>query len=499
MTTKSDEKLKKLALLRKKTELMDSLPHLYGQKLYSWQRKFLESTARFNFLCAANQIGKSSIQIIRAIHWATEPSLWPKLWRHRPLQLWYLLPTREISTIELEKKWIPQYLPRGAMKDHPQYGWKHEYKNKFIWAIHFNTGVSIYFKTYATDVQHLQSGSVDAIFCDEELPAELYPELVMRLAGTWGYFHMVFTATMAQPFWFDVIERQGQKGERLTEDSLKIQVSMYDCLEFEDGTPSHWTPERIEKVKNSCQSDAEVKKRVYGRFVAAENRIYPSFSRDRNVKAPHPLPPSWHVYAGVDIGSGGESGHPASIVFVAVSPDFRQGRVFKGWRGDGVQTTASDILEKFIEMKGKMVLSGQFYDWAAKDFETIAHRMGEPFQPADKSHERGEQILNVLFKNEMLAIYDSEELAGLVDEIGSLLHSVDKRKAKDDFTDALRYAVSKVPWAWDAIGGIPIQMPTVDRVYTSDEMRRGIPELEDTGMDAIFEQEINEWAELYEP
>lgn len=495
-----EAKLRRLALMKKKVEMMDNLPHLYGQKFYLWSRQFFESRARFNLLCAANQIGKSSVQIRKCIHWATAVDLWPQLWRHRPLQFWYLYPTRENATIEAEKKIIPQFLPRGAFKDHPQYGWKAEYKNKYIWAIHFNTGVSVYFKTYATDAQHLQAGSVDAIFCDEELPAEIYPELVMRLAGTWGYFSMVFTATLAQPFWYDAMERIGSPQERFKEDTFKIQVSMYDCLKFEDGTSSHWTLERIEKVKNACMSDAEIKKRVFGRFVAAEGRKYPSFSRDRNVKQGHPLPSSWHVYAGVDLGSGGSENHPAAIVFVGVSPDYKQGRVFLGWRGDGIQTTASDVLHKFIEMKGGMVLSGQYYDWASKDFQTIAHRVGEPFEAADKSHDTGEQVLNVLFKNEMLSIYDSEELAPLVDELSSLLRGMDKKKAKDDFTDALRYAVSKVPWNWDAISGVPIVAPAEERIYTTDELRRGVVDdsMTDSGMVDLLEAEIEEWAATYE-
>jgi hypothetical protein len=348
---------------------------------------------------------------------------------------------------------------------------------------------------------------VDAIFCDEELPSDLYPELLMRLAGTWGYFHMVFTATLAQPFWFDAIERIGRPNERLKEDSLKIQVSMYDCLQFEDGTSSHWSLDRIKKVERACQSQAEIDKRIFGRFVAVEGRKFPGFTRERNVRAAHPLPPTWHVYAGVDLGSGGDAGHPAAIVFVAVSPDYRQGRVFKGWRGDGVQTTASDVLQKFIELKGKMVLTAQYYDWASKDFQVISQRVGEPFQPADKSHETGEQILNVLFKNEILQIYDYPELEPLADELSSLLFGSNKRKVRDDFSDALRYAVSRIPWNWDVLGGVgpePEPGEVEDRIYTTDELRRSDPGASGSArsaleaFDSLLEEEFAAWSELYE-
>jgi hypothetical protein len=437
----------------------------------------------------------SSVQIRRMIHMATEPKVWPEFWAHRPLQFWYLYPTKEIATMEFLSKIEPQFLPRGAMKDHPQYGWEAEYRNRYIWSIRFKTGVTCYFRTYATDVQHLQAGSVDAIFCDEELPADLYPELLMRLSGTWGYFHMVFTATLAQPFWYDAMERIGRAGERLKEDTLKLQVSMYDCLRFEDGTPSHWSVERIKKVERACQSEAEVQKRIFGRFVAVEGRRYPAFDRERNVMKGHPLPINWLIYAGVDLGSGGETGHPAAIVFVAVSPDFTKGRVFKGWRGDAVQTTASDVLHKFIELKAGLTCAGQFYDWASKDFQMIAQRMNEPFQAADKSHDTGEQILNVLFKNQMLQIYDQEELEPLCDELSSLLVTTNKTKAHDDFCDALRYAVSKIPWNWSVLNAPEVEVVEEHRILSTDEQRRMVPS---DGFDSLIEEELASWAELYE-
>jgi len=58
---------------------------------------------------------------------------------------------------------------------------------------------------------------------------------------------------------------------------------------------------------------------------------YPQFDIKRHMKEAHKLPKTWLIYEGVDTGSGdeGESeGHPSAIAFVAVSPDFRQGRVF---------------------------------------------------------------------------------------------------------------------------------------------------------------------------
>jgi len=124
---------------------------------------------------------------------------------------WYFYPSAEVATIEFQKKWLPEFMPKGAKKGCFKYGWREEYDKKFIKAIHFNSGVSMYFKFYSQNVMNLQSGSVHAIFTDEELPVDYYSELKARLFGTRGYFHMVFTATLNQEFWWRAIILPGSR------------------------------------------------------------------------------------------------------------------------------------------------------------------------------------------------------------------------------------------------------------------------------------------------
>jgi phage terminase large subunit-like protein len=456
-----------------------------------------------SFLCTDKYIvtHNSSTQIRKCIDWATNKKKWPKLWRTAPLQFWYLYPNKSTATVEWEKKWKTQFMPKGTMKEDPVYGWREEYKHKEVFAIHFNSGVSVYFKTYGQDVQDLQTGTVDAIFADEELPEEIYSEVNMRIAATEGYFHLVFTATLGLEMWRLTMEEKGH--DELFKDALKLQVSMFDCLFYEDGTPSHWTKERIQKIINSCKSEAEVLRRVYGRFVVDGDLKYPGFIRAKNInRTVTPIEPSWHIFSGTDIGSGGTEAHPAAIAFIAVRPDFKFARVFKGWRGNGVVTTAGDVLQKHTEMKGNMVMTGQFYDWQSKDFHTISTRTGETFLPAEKSHDIGEQILNVLFKNGMLLIDDLPELKPLVTELVSLKKSTAKTKAKDDFCDALRYGVTRIPWDWTAITGAVIET-TPDpyaKMGEEERARRGIESqtLEEQLSAFTPEEELDEFNELLE-
>ena len=337
-------------------------------------------------------------------------------------------------------------MPRGDMEHDPIYGWKAHYDKKQISHIDFNSGMTVYFKTYMQNVSTLQSGSVFAIFCDEELPEELYDELMFRIAGTNGYFHMVFTATLGQQLWYRAMEMVGHKNEFLP-NAFKQTVSMYDCLEYMDGSDSPWTIERIKEVEERCKSPAEVLRRVHGRFVKTEGRMVHAFDPAEHYVDPFPIPDNWDRYVSVDIGSGGETGHPSAIVFLAVNTDMTCGYIYKGWRGDGIQTTSADVYNKYLDLReDREHFVRKVYDFAAADFKTVSQRAGEPFQPANKSQKEGHDLLNTLLKYGMLYLFDTDEIRKLGGEWVSMLEETSKTKRKDDFSDAARYAAIEVPW-----------------------------------------------------
>ncbi len=444
-------KKRQLELMRMKLELQEGLPHLYGFPWYTWAREFFESRNRENFLCAANQISKSSTQIRKAIHWATSPELWSELWPslmpgQKPNQFWYFYPTGDVAQTEFETKWIPQFLPTGKYKDDPIYGWDDIYDKGMIKKLEFKSGVTIYFKTYSQKIKDLQSGTVYSIFCDEELPVDFVPELFARLNASDGYFHMVFTATLGQFYWSRTME-PATAADELYPNAWKRQVSVYDCQFYEDGTPSHWTDAKIKRAEAKCPTDAEKQRRIYGRFVKSEGLMFPSFDMEKNTLPYSPPPRHWLQYSGTDPGTGGEKAHPAAIIFIAVSPDHKHGRVWRGWRGDGINTASPDIYQKYKELRGGLYMTAQKYDWASREFFLHVSGKGEAFSPADKDHVAGYSLLNTLFKLGMLKVFSGDpELEKLISEIRTLSSTGNKRRAQDDLCDALRYAAMAVPW-----------------------------------------------------
>lgn len=484
-------------------ELREGLPFLHGWPWYTWAWDFFQSTNPLNFLCAANQVSKSSTQIRKCIDWATNRTKWPTLWRRDPKQFWYMYPSQKVADAEWLTKWS-LFLPKGKFKDDPVYGYKVQTDKSHIVAIHFNSGVHVFFKTYSQSAEDLQSGTLDALFCDEEMPSELWDELQMRLNASDGYFHMVFTATLGQEFWRMVMEPRADEEERFPT-ALKLCVSLYDSQVYMDGTPTQWTDEKIARTKSRCQTHNEYLKRVMGRFVVAGGRKYESFSATRHMKPKHPLPESWLIYEGVDIGSGGAESHKAAICYVAVRPDFRAGRVFLGWRGGMETTTAGDVFEKHMELKKKhkLSISRMFYDWSSKDFGTIAIRAGEPFEKAEKGHDLGEEVINTLFGNDMLILYEDGELAKLAGELSTLLKATPKNKAKDDFADAFRYAVTKIPWDFSFLTGAKAEgleenpeTPMNEKEKEIHARRSRFEDYSETD-EAKLEAEFEDWNEQY--
>lgn len=490
----------KLALLEKKKDLIEGLPHLYAHKIYKWQRDFINERNHRCFLTSGNQTGKSSSQIMKCITWATSPDLWPELWsaqwdalKSDKIRLfWYLYPDGGTATIEFETKWS-KYLPSGKYKDHPIYGWKAEYRSGNIESITFNSGVMVVFKFYSQKAMNIQAQTVYACFVDEEIPYELYSEVTSRLNATEGYFSMVFTATLGQEEWRRTMEEKGEK--ELFSEAWKRQISLYDCMEYEDGSPSGWTERRITRVINSYPTRADVEARVFGKFGVTEGRVYESFDPGVNIIQPIDIGKDYYIYGGIDIGSGGKN-HPSALVLIAVRNDFRKGYVFRGWRGDNVITTNRDVVDKYMELIKGLNPLATYYDWHAKDFGMIGISVIPGLQPAEKSHDIGEGILNVLFKNKKLMIFDTPELQPLRNELTSLKVDTPKNKAHDDYVDALRYSVSKIPWNYDDIDDNVILNTTTVKVKTDVEKRRDAFVNQPSVKESI-DREMEEWNELY--
>lgn len=452
----------------------EHLPHLAKYKLYPWQYKFITSTNRINLCVASNQSGKSVALQKKTVWLASTPQYWPTFFPRRANNanmMWYLYPDRGTMKREWASKW-PACLP-DVPKSHPfhaHYGYSlGPRKEGLPEYIKFNTGMYIFFLYYTQDLSHLQATTVDYIGCDEEVPIPVYEELAARLLATGGQFNSVFTATLGQKFFYDAIERVGSPEETL-KNAFKINVSMYDCLKYMDGSPSeHVTEESIEAALDFYKDDPDmVKKRVYGRFILGQGKAFYSYKKDvcevENVQVTRQHP----IFAIVDPGTGGEKAHPAGILIVQHDMERHKLVVLSAWRGDGVATTSNTILAQVERMINGLGTNTLIYDGAAGDFKLTCHedRPNLYLIAAKKGRKEGFERVNSYLEAGVIEIpkkcphgvpwWEESQIEKLHVELATVVkvpETGDKRPAiTDDLTDCLRYACMHI--------NIPIEKTT---------------------------------------
>jgi hypothetical protein len=485
--------------LKKIKEMRDGLPHLYCNDLYQWGINFWNCTKTFNFLFAPNQVGKSALGIRAFIHYHTEPKLWKRFSR-RPTLSFMLIEDKDTLKREIETKWKPEFLPRNGYENHPQYGWELKYTGQFPSHIIWNTGVITYFKTYGggatKNVSHrLQASTPFIVWADEELPFQLWPELQMRIlspANRGAMFWQTATPTKGQQYLYEI-----QNGKTKLPDALVQTVSMYDCLEYPDGTAGHVTLDDIKRREQSLPTQREIDIRVHGRVRKAEGLAVPSFNGEVNIKESHPIK-NWEIYAGIDYGIGGKAAHPPSIVFVKVKPDYTDAKIVNCWKPDNTKRwTVDEVLSRFVDMCNEMGVHpnsvNASYDWACGEMGVISERRGLGLQKANKDRTLGFATLNSLFKNQMLTLFKYGDWEKLVNELETF--SLTGAKELDDLIDALRYAIAGIMFNFENIQ-IEDENPKKEKRISKKRLSRSNEtpiEIDDDNW--TFEDELNEWNE----
>ena len=439
------------------------LPHFFYKKLYQWSYDFILTKNRRSFVCGANQISKTSTMIRKNIFLATSPHLWSEYFNRDPQLFWYFYPDRKVLNEEWGTKWM-EWMPR-VPKNHPYYeyfGWEKIIEEQKFVGILFRTGVRLSFRFYSMKVDSVQSSSVDMISGDEEIPVPFVEEMEARMFATEGILNSGFTATKGQEYWHDVIEKQGMLKERFP-DAFKRVVSAFDCLKYIDGSAGEvWNEEKIYKKIAEYTRDGEVDenmilRRIMGRFVQTTGLAFESYKREKVSIPKLMLSRSFDYYLIVDPGSGGRTGHPTGILFLAVDNVKNIMYVVSAWRGDGILTTSNTIVTQMLTMSGTYSVTALIYDGAAADFLLTAQQEVQDMAilAANKKRDNGFARVNSYLEAGAICIpeespvgapwWDKDEIEKLHLEFKITRRLETATGAKkgtevDDLTDCVRYA-----------------------------------------------------------
>jgi hypothetical protein len=502
--------------MKRRIEIKNGLPHLFSFKFYTWMRNFWSCEKQFQYIFLPNQVGKSSIMIRRIIHYCTEPKSWTRF-KRQPRMVMYFYPDKKTILREISTKW-PEFLPQGIYKDDDKYGYTIKYQGGYPDRIEWKSGVTLFFMTYGTSnikesAQRMQASTPSIVAADEVVPEQLINEIIARVsspANIGAMFWQACTPTRFEPYLQKI-----QNGKTKMPDSYVQTNSLFDCVEYEDGSKSPWTVKEIEKKISTYTTQRDVQIRVYGKFSASEGLQFPQFHRDRHFQPRHHVPKDWDLYAGIDYGSGGATGHPSSVAIIAVNSEYSKARVMSLSRMDKDRfpngTTEDDVLNEYLLMcqdLGRPFATAAYYDWACGAMAVSAAQRGISLINANKKREDGKNIINSLFKNDMMLIYQDAkppEIEGadteaekLCDELEALMEGADKKSAKDDLIDALRYAVSSLTWNFVNVVVKDPNDNTPTKPKPKTIKRRGVKIHSFDDFEDEMEREIHEQNELYE-
>ncbi len=161
------------------------------------------------------------------------------------------------------------------------------------------------FRSYEQGRENLQAATIDAVYCDEEPPAEVIGELRARIGATGGFMYMAFTplkgmTPLVQEFW-----------TKDNEDKCLVCMNIYEA--------SHYTPEKIKRIESlySGLSESERKARMMGVPTMGSGLVYPVDDEELKWDYDGALPVHWRRLYAIDFGRGE---HPFACTWGALDP-----------------------------------------------------------------------------------------------------------------------------------------------------------------------------------
>lgn len=156
-----------------------------------------------------------------------------------------------------------------------------------------------------------QAAAVDFFYIDEEIPGDIWEELLMRTLATGGTFSI--SATLVESYeWILELEKTAER---------EVEQNVRDCTVFLTRLNTELNPYldkvTVEFLRNKLSLDA-LEYRFYGRARRLTGLIYNTFDASRHVVAPFKIPFDWPRWCAIDPGI-----RTCAVLWIAVGPDGR--------------------------------------------------------------------------------------------------------------------------------------------------------------------------------
>lgn len=430
------QSLKTKELLAKEKVLETFKPHV-------GQQTFLQSPARIRAMFSGNGFGKTTALAIDLIY--THLRTHPYRDTSKVFHSWFIIPGFD----KVEDYWneIKRWCPPSKLPQPNKLGTSN------IKRLEWPNGSYTTFYSHDQDSGKLEGSNIDALFCDEPPPRNLWIAAFRGLRNNPDYFVVLAGTPIAEPWLYEEVYQPAM----MKKDSniCIVQGSTYDN--------PHLSKQWIKDFESRLTDD-EKATRIHGEFKHLQGRVFKEFTRQTHVYNYQPWPEEWPVYCAIDP----HPRKPNSVVYLGVTPDdilvVIDEIVLEGTPED----LAEAMRKKETENRYKIICrridnSGSGTDWSRDSFVTLLDKWSRnnnynvrvsPMRKAEKDVASSIHKIKLLLKNNQLRFlencvqtisdmelyawqdYRNPESAGIQEK---------PRKIHDDMIDPLRYIIVSNP------------------------------------------------------
>ncbi|MBS7401589.1 MAG: terminase family protein [Eubacteriales bacterium] len=259
-------------------------------RLHKKQLQFHQSLAKSRFVFGGNRTGKSVCGAIETIWYAT--GLHPFVKIDHAMDGWVVSLTRQVQRDVAQAK-ILQYLPpewivKTVMVSGSSFAPAHGVIDFILVRNVFGTVSKIGFRNCEQGRERFQGVSLDYVWFDEEPPADIYDECLLRLLDRGGVHWVTMTPLKGRSWVYDRIYLRQEQQPDLA------------CFWMSWDDNPYLSPAEKQFLIANLPPDV-LESRQHGHFVASEGLVFPNFTAD-NILEPVMLPQPDAYYIGIDPG-----------------------------------------------------------------------------------------------------------------------------------------------------------------------------------------------------
>jgi phage terminase large subunit-like protein len=263
-------------------------PYLLFKPNRGFQEDFLNSRSRFRVVFAGNRSGKSKVSAYEVVRFA----LGLREGVEVPNEGWVVSPDSRVAFVVMIP-YVKQFLGNQVKKF---------YKREQI--LEVKNGSVIYFKSTDSGVEKFTGASIRYCAIDEDVPEEIFREIVMRTVDKKGDLWITITPLYSTWMYEKIYLRQ------FTDPELQVfQGSTYE-------NASNLPEGEIERLK-TLYSPEELQARLYGKFLFLEGLVYKEFSLNQHCVMPFHISDDWIRLRFIDVGIK----DPTACIWVAINKE----------------------------------------------------------------------------------------------------------------------------------------------------------------------------------